>query len=293
MNRTRQRTGCRPQSLLSAAPGRRSAAAWCSFAAATAALCACPSVLVADDGTSSESVASSLGTCAPLLLGVVIAAAGVWLMLPPRRRSSWNLGSACAVLGLGLVIYQFSWTGSWARQIVFWLLASFTLASAAGTITLRSPVYCALCFALSLLGTAALFLFLDAQFLGVATIIVYAGAILVTFLFVLMLAQPAGHAFYDRVSWGPWVSPIAITCGAAMAFGLGWLLLSTRWPTPRAASNLADPNHMARFGAQLFSRHLLSVEVAGTLLLVALVGAIAIVIQTQDNRRPAAQEKEN
>ena len=54
---------------------------------------------------------------------------------------------------------------------------------------------------MSLLGTAGLFLFQGAQFLGVATIVVYAGAILVTFLFVLMLAQPEGHAFYDRVSW--------------------------------------------------------------------------------------------
>ena len=55
--------------------------------------------------------------------------------------------------------------------------------------------------ALSLLGTAGLFLFQGAQFLAVATIVVYAGAILVTFLFVLMLAQPEGQASYDRVSW--------------------------------------------------------------------------------------------
>ena len=41
-----------------------------------------------------------------------------------------------------------------------------------------------------------------AQFLGIATVAVYAGAIVVTFLFVLMLAQPGGHAMYDRISWG-------------------------------------------------------------------------------------------
>ena len=72
-------------------------------------------------------------------------------------------------------------------------------------VTFRNPVYCAIWFALSLLGTAGLFLFQGAQFLGVATVVVYAGAILVTFLFVLMLAQPAGSAFYDRLSWdAPW-----------------------------------------------------------------------------------------
>ena len=66
-------------------------------------------------------------------------------------------------------------------------------------------MYCAVWFALSLLGTAGLFLFQGAQFLAVATIVVYAGAILVTFLFVLMLAQPNGRAYYDRVSWEPLV----------------------------------------------------------------------------------------
>src|SRR6185312_6486876 len=89
---------------------------------------------------------------------------------------------------------------------VFWLLAGITVMSAAASVTLRSPVYCAIWFAMTLLGTAGLFLFQGAQFLGVATIVVYAGAILVTFLFVLMLAQPEGHAFYDRVSWEALVS---------------------------------------------------------------------------------------
>ena len=60
--------------------------------------------------------------------------------------------------------------------------------------TTRNPVYCAIWFGMTLLGTAGLFLFQGAQFLAVATVVVYAGAILVTFLFVLMLAQPDGRA---------------------------------------------------------------------------------------------------
>ncbi len=88
-----------------------------------------------------------------------------------------------------------------------------TLVSAVCTVTFRSPVYCAIWFALSLLGTAGLFMLQGAQFLGVATIVVYAGAILVTFLFVLMLAQPEGHAYYDRVSWE---GMLAATTGAVI-----------------------------------------------------------------------------
>ena len=82
------------------------------------------------------------------------------------------------------------------------VFAVITVASAAATIASRSPVYSAIWFAVSLLGTAGLLLLQGAQFLGIATVAVYAGAIVVTFLFVLMLAQPEGHAYYDRVSWG-------------------------------------------------------------------------------------------
>ena len=91
---------------------------------------------------------------------------------------------------------------------------------AAATIVSRSPVYAAIWFALSLVGVAGVLLVLGAQFLGVATIVVYAGAILVMFLFVLMLAQPAGLAPYDRVSNEPFLSALA---GAVL---LGVLSLS-------------------------------------------------------------------
>ena len=82
------------------------------------------------------------------------------------------------------------------------MLAGVTVIAAAGAVTFRSPVYCAIWFALTLLGTAGLFLLQGAQFLGVATVVVYAGAILVTFLFVLMLAQPAGARLLRSLELG-------------------------------------------------------------------------------------------
>jgi NADH-quinone oxidoreductase subunit J len=60
-----------------------------------------------------------------------------------------------------------------------------------------------------LLGTAGLLLLAGAQFLAIATVVVYAGAILVTFLFVLMLAQPEGRAAYDRVSFESLLAAVA------------------------------------------------------------------------------------
>jgi NADH-quinone oxidoreductase subunit J len=143
------------------------------------------------------------------------------------------------------------------------------------------------------LGTAGLLLFQGAQFLGVATVVVYAGAILVTFLFVLMLAQPEGTAYYDQLSWGAKLSALS---GAAMV-GILTLAMAAVFQNPDAtdrpqaphdaaalAKNILSEEHMAHLGAQLFSKNLLAVEVAGTLLLVALVGTVAIVAQIRHVR---------
>ena len=71
------------------------------------------------------------------------------------------------------------------------------------TVTSRNPVYSALWFASVVLSTSGLFLLADAPFLAAGTIIVYAGAIIVTFLFVIMLAQMEGKADYDRAARSP------------------------------------------------------------------------------------------
>jgi NADH-quinone oxidoreductase subunit J len=169
---------------------------------------------------------------------------------------------------------------------MFLILAAVTVVSAVGAITFRNPVYCAIWFGLSLLGVAGLFFFAGAQFLAVATVVVYAGAILVTFLFVLMLAQPEGKASYDRVSWEASISAVAgMMIVGVLSISIGSVLSRveapiepTARPTEEAmAANILAPEHVARFGDEVFSRHLIAVEVAGTLLLAALVGAAVIV----------------
>jgi NADH-quinone oxidoreductase subunit J len=254
---------------------------------------------------------------------------------------------------------------------VFWLLAAVTITSAAAMIAMRSPVYSAIWFAMALLGTSSLFLFEGAQFLAVATIIVYAGAIVVMFLFVIMLAQPQGHEYYDRISLGSPAALFSAVAGAALvviltiAFGnlsqerdslqakvvkvldewkvlqksddeseepklqhvldpadlqqaslrrspsgepnlvllvsrserdkivqhdelarrLGQAVLDRPLEGHQLLVNYGDhagvhaAPHVATVGGVLFGQYIMAVEVAGTLLLVALVGAVAIVMQ--------------
>jgi NADH-quinone oxidoreductase subunit J len=234
-------------------------------------------------------------TMATLGAATLLLAAGLWLSLPRARAWGRSLGAVLVAASLGLFASQTPGLGSWAADGVFYVLAAVTVAAAAATVTFRNPVYSAIWFALSLLGTAGLFLYDGAQFLGVATIVVYAGAILVTFLFVLMLAQPEGQAPYDRLSWAP---SLAAATGA-LVVGLLTLVLVGVFQNPSVNERpqavfttaqlqgeiLAD-QHMAHLGARLFSTHLVAVEVAGTLLLVALVGAVAIVAQI---RKPGGQ----
>jgi NADH-quinone oxidoreductase subunit J len=244
-----------------------------------------------------------------LLAGAVTAAAAsLWLLLPrgDESRLARRLGLVLGAAALAGFVATGQHLGTLGDDAVFLTVAMVAVVSGAATIVTRSPVYSAIWFALALVGVAGVLLVLGAQFLGVATIVVYAGAILVMFLFVLMLAQPSGLAPYDRVSNEPLLSAVA---GAVL---LGLLSLSIGRlsadpsccaapskaaavrpmkpgaqatgsplaPPATAAADATDPlaaDQVARLGAELFGRHLLAVEVAGVLLLAALIGAIAVV----------------
>jgi NADH-quinone oxidoreductase subunit J len=230
-----------------------------------------------------------------IAIGAGLLAGGLWLQLPRgATRGRW-WGMALAAVGIGMLasLVLTVQRNHPVAETVFFAVALTTIVSAVGAITMRSPVYCALWFALTLVGTAALLLLQGAQFLGMATMVVYAGAILVTFLFVLMLAQPEGHTYYDRVSW----EPVLAACTGAVLIGLltasiflptegvrqvGWKFDAVTADSRRA--EILNPDHMAHLGGQLFSRYLVAVEVAGTLLLVALVGAVAIVVHGEQKR---------
>lgn len=222
----------------------------------------------------------------PVVLALVIGTWSLIYLIPPsspRRRAA---GAVLGIFSLFLVL-----AGVMASlvhvpsQFIFWVLSGTLLASAVAAISTPSPLYCAIWFALSLLATAGLFVFQGAQFLGVATVVVYAGAIVVTFLFVIMLAQPEGHDAFDRISWGWYTKPVSAIMAALLVVVLTFAIRAGVSSQPvvggsaGSVDNVLHPSHMARFGGELFGKHLLSVELAGTLLLIALVGAIAILIQ--------------
>ena len=223
------------------------------------------------------------------MFAALIGAAGMWRLLPGAAPRTRAVGAVLAAVSLGMLFGLVPRLGPWVAQSVFTVLAGVTVVSAAATVAARNPVYSAIWFGLTLLGTAALFLFQGAQFLAVATVVVYAGAILVTFLFVLMLAQPKGRAPYDRVSWEAAVSAAsgAVLVGI-LSMTVTGALRQVESPVPAAEhqSGVFAEQHVAQLGAQLMGRHLIAVEVAGTLLLAALVAAAVIVGQSRPGVPP-------
>lgn len=167
----------------------------------------------------------------PLVLPLLLGAAAVFLLLPRPRvyPRLWGAGlGALALLLLGwLCIRSGAIT---VESLLFFLFAGLAVLSGGVLVTNRDPVHAALAFALVVLSTCGLFLLQAAPFLMAATIIVYAGAIVVTFLFLIMLAQQSGLSDADHRSREPFLATLAgFVLLGAMAYVLGEMTRPDHW----------------------------------------------------------------
>jgi NADH-quinone oxidoreductase subunit J len=144
------------------------------------------------------------------LLPVVVGFVAIYLLLPRARRMKplWGgvLAAAALILGGALLIRS---DALLIESVLFYAFAGIAIAGGIMMITQSNPVHAALSFALVVLSTCGLFLLQAAPFLMAATIIIYAGAIVVTFLFVIMLAQQEGGGDADRRSREPFLASLA------------------------------------------------------------------------------------
>ena len=138
------------------------------------------------------------------IVGLVLWMIGIlWLMPATKATKLRPQMIGVLITAVGLVTFCLSCgqaNSELADEVMFWTFGIGALMSGVLMITARNPVYAALWFALATLSTCGLFLLQHAPFLAAATIIVYAGAVIVTFLFVIMLAQQSGAAGYDHKS---------------------------------------------------------------------------------------------
>ncbi len=127
-----------------------------------------------------------------LFIGLLIAGIGVAVAIPRRRVNPQAIGAVIAGGGLGLVLLSLALTNPDAiPNLHFYVFGVIALGSSLRVITHPRPVYAALFFILTILSSCGLYVILAAEFLAFALVIIYAGAILITYLFVIMLATQA------------------------------------------------------------------------------------------------------
>src|SRR4051795_2140340 len=154
------------------------------------------------------------------ILSLALIACGVWWLMPRAARLPKLVGLVLAICGAGLLASRLNPAhGHVVQTILFSTFSAIAILSAILMITNRNPVYSALWFAIVTLGVCGLFLLQSAPFLAAATVIVYAGAIVVTFVFVIMLAQQSGATVYDQRSRQPFLATVlgVLLLGALMA----------------------------------------------------------------------------
>jgi NADH-quinone oxidoreductase subunit J len=168
------------------------------------------------------------------------------------------------------------------ESIVFYSFSAILLASAIGVISVRNPVHSVLLLVLAFFNAAAIWLLLEAEFLAIALVLVYVGAVMVLFLFVVMMLDIGVARLREGFArYVPLGALVALVVAGQMFAVVGLRAFDAEaYPIPQRAD--ADYSSTALLGKTLFTEHVLAFEMAAILLLVAIVAAIMITLR----RRP-------
>jgi NADH-quinone oxidoreductase subunit J len=161
--------------------------------------------------------------------------------------------------------------------ILFLVLALVAITTAMGMLISRNAIYSALFLVLNFVTVAVFYLLLSAPFIAMAQVTVYAGAIMVLFLFVIMLL---GAESLPKAEVLPWQRPFAIGLAVILVSEAAYLLITRARPAgevlqPEASVNTME--NLRQLGLALFNDYLLPFEVTSVLLLAAMVGVIVLV----------------
>ena len=178
------------------------------------------------------------------------------------------------------------------QDYVFYALAIILLMAGLRVITARNPVHAALFFVLAFFTAAGIWLLLEAEFLAIALVLVYVGAVMVLFLFVVMMLD----INLDKLREGFWdYLPMAGFIGVLMAAEMVMILGTKHFGLARVSAppaHLAGYSNTAELGRQLYTDYLMPFELAAVVLLVAIVAAIALTLRDRKDSKfinPAEQ----
>jgi NADH-quinone oxidoreductase subunit J len=170
--------------------------------------------------------------------------------------------------------------------IVFYVFSGILLFSATRVISVKNPVHAALFLVLAFFSASSLWMLLKAEFLAIALVLVYVGAVMVLFLFVVMMldvnVEELRKQFKSHL-------PVALLVGAAVLIELvliiGLAFAKRAGSTGTTNAVTLDGSNTKALGIELFTKYVYAVEIAGVLLLVAIVAAIALTLRERRETR--------
>ena len=178
------------------------------------------------------------------------------------------------------------------QDVIFYFFATVLIVSALGVITARNPVYSALLLVLSFVTCAGLWLLLEAEFLAITLVLVYVGAVMVLFLFVVMMLD----INLDRLKegfwkWFPFGALLALVLVAEITMVImgGQFSLDQMPPPPAQA---ADYSNTKELGRLIYTEYVYAFELAAVLLLIAMVTAIALTLRQRTDKRSPDPSKQ-
>jgi len=170
------------------------------------------------------------------------------------------------------------------QELIFYAFSLVLVFAAVSVVTARNPVYSVLFLVLAFFSAAGIWMLLEAEFLAIILVVVYVGAVMVLFLFVVMMLDinlvPFKEGFIRYL-------PVAVLVAFIMAVELLMVMWSRgrfgveMFPVP--APNPADYSNARALGELLYTNYLLPFEVAGVILLVALLSAVALTLRTRSD----------
>lgn len=164
----------------------------------------------------------------------------------------------------------------------FYVFAAILVFASLRVITARNPVHSALFLVLAFFSASALWMLLEAEFLAISLVLVYVGAVMVLFLFVVMMVD----LNMDKIRAGFWKNlPVATIVGSLIAFQMSVILLRGFWDPQAAAAPAQAENNTLALGKLLFTEYLYPFEVAALILLVAMVAAIALTLRKRKDTK--------
>lgn len=171
------------------------------------------------------------------------------------------------------------------ESIVFYIFSALTIIAAIGVISVKNSVQAVMCLVLTFFSAAALWLLLEAEFLAITLVLVYVGAVMVLFLFVVMMLDvdfaALKQGFVKQL-------PLGLLVGFALFGAVYWVVRSQVFGTqqiPEPAKHDLEYSNVEELGRLLYGEYFYPFEIAGVILLVAIIAAISLTFRGRRERK--------